>query len=283
MEVGRSKTGIQLSQRKYALDILAETGLLASKPSHLPMEPNLKLRKDEGEIFNDPSMYCKLVGKLLYHTNTRSDLSQSMHLLSQFMEAPRVPHYNAVLKIIRYMKGTPGQGLFFPVDSKLELNAYCDASWASCPDTRRSTTGFCVIIGNSLVSWKSKKQTTVSRSSAESEYRAMAVVVCELTWLRYFLTDLRIIISKPATLYCDNLATIHMAANPVFHEWTKHIELDCHLVIDKILDGQVATAYVPSSLQLADLLTKPLHSPAFTQLLSKMGVINIYSPSCGGC
>jgi len=198
------------------------------------------------------------------------------------METPRILHYNAILKVLRYVKGTPGQGLFFPANSQLNLTAYSDASWADCPDTRPSTTGFCVFLGNSLVSWTSKKQTTVSRSSVESEYRSTTSVVCELTWLRYLLADLHVNISGPATLYCENLAAIHIAANPIFHERTKHIELDCHLVREKVTEGQVQTTHVPSHLQVADLLTKSLQSPAFTRLLSKMGVINVYSPSCGG-
>ncbi|KAF5480295.1 hypothetical protein F2P56_001057 [Juglans regia] len=163
MEIARSNKGIQLCQRKFALDILSEVGLLASKPSPLPMEPNLKISKDEGELFHDPTLYRKLVGKLLYLTNTRPDLSYSVHLLSQFMETPRLPHYNAVIKVLRYLKGTPGQGLFFPTASTFNLVAYSDANWGNCPDTRRSTTGFCVFIGSSLICWKSKKQTTVSR------------------------------------------------------------------------------------------------------------------------
>ncbi|KAF5452084.1 hypothetical protein F2P56_027118 [Juglans regia] len=282
MEVGRTQAGIQLCQRKYALDILAETGLLATKPSPLPMEPNIKLKRDEGELFHDPALYRKLVGKLLYLTNTRPDLNYSVNLLSQFMDNPRVPHYDVVLKVLKYVKGTPGQGIFLPANSNIELVAYSNANWATCPDTRRSTTGFCVFIGKSLVSWKSKKHNTISRSSAESEYRAMAAVVCELTWVLYLLTDLRITIGTPTTLYCDNIAAMHIAANPVFHERTKHIELDCHLVRDKILAGQVKIAHVFSSAQLADLLPKPLHSPVFQRLLFKMRVINVYSPSCGG-
>ncbi|XP_035541476.1 uncharacterized mitochondrial protein AtMg00810-like [Juglans regia] len=282
IEVGCTKGGIQLCQRKYALDILSKIGLLVAKPSNLPMEPNVKFSKDEGELFKDPALYRRLIGKLPYLTNTWQDLSQSLHLLNQFKEAPRDPHFNAVLKVIRYVKGTPGQGLFFPANSKMELVAYSDASWANCPEMRRSTTGFCVFIGISLVSWKYKKQTTVSRSSAELEYRVMASVFCELTWIRYFLADLKVLILNLATLYCDNLAAIHIAANLVFHKRTKHIELDCHLIRDKITEGQVVTTHVFSHSQLADLFTKPLHSPAFTRHLSKMGVTNIYSPSCGG-
>ncbi|XP_042958161.1 uncharacterized mitochondrial protein AtMg00810-like [Carya illinoinensis] len=169
------------------------------------MEPNLKLKRDEGDIFNDPTLYRQLVGKLLYLTHTRPNFTHNVHLLSQFMETPRIPNYNAILKVLRYLKGTPGQGLFFPVDSQLNLTAYLDASLVDCPDTRLSTTRFYVFIGKSLVSWKSKKQTTVSRSSAESEYRSIASVVCKLTWLRYLLSDLHVNISGPGTLFCDNL------------------------------------------------------------------------------
>lgn len=123
-----------------------------SKPSTLPMEPNIKPSKNEGEIFKDPTLYRKLIRMLLYLTNTWPSLSQSVKLLSQFIETPRVPpHYDAILKILRYVKGTPGQGLFFPIDSTLELVSYSDASWDNCPNTRRSTTDFCVFIGNSLV------------------------------------------------------------------------------------------------------------------------------------
>ncbi|XP_041021250.1 uncharacterized mitochondrial protein AtMg00810-like [Juglans microcarpa x Juglans regia] len=150
MEVGRSKAGIQLSQRKYALDILSETGLLATKPSLVPMESNSKLSKTEGPLFHGPSLYHKLVGKLLYLTNTRPDLSYSMNLLSQFLDTPRVLHYDALIKVLKYV----GNGVFLPANSTLNLVAYSDANWENCPDTCQSTTEFCVFIGNSLVSWK---------------------------------------------------------------------------------------------------------------------------------
>lgn len=110
----------------------------------------------------------------------------------------------------------------------------------------------------------------------------MAAAICELTWLRYLFKDLRIHLTTPSTLYCDNLAAMHIVVNPVFHEQTKHIKLVCHLICDKISKGQVITTHVPSSAQLMDLLTKPLHSSHFNSLLSKMGVVNIYSPSCRG-
>ena len=167
---------------------------------------------------------------------------------------------------MRYLKNAPGQGLFFSSNSDFRLRAYCDSDWAGCPITRRSTTGYCVFLGPSLVSWRSKHQKTVSLSSAQAEDRAMTGASCELTWLRYLLKDLGVLHPEPALLYYDKKAALHIAANPVFHEWTRHIEMDCHYIRDKIQDGSIATRFVNSAHQLVDVLTKALGKDVFYDL-----------------
>ncbi|CAL2268582.1 unnamed protein product [Prunus armeniaca] len=150
---------------------------------------------------------------------------------------------------------------------------------ANYPMTRRSTSGYCVFLGNSLISWKTKKQKTVSRSSAKAEYCSMAAATCALTWLRYLLKDLQVTNLGPAKLFCDNQATLHIVVHTVYHEGTKHIEIDCHVVREKIQGGQIATFFVPSVSQLADLCIKAIGSNAFHNLVCKLGILDIHAPT----
>ena len=147
---------------------------------------------------------------------------------------------------MRYIKRSPGQGILLKADCELRLRAFCDSDWASCPVTRRSITGYFVMLGESPISWKTKKQSTVSRSSAEAEYRAMASIANELIWLKSLLTSLRVDHREPMKLFYDSQSIIHIAANSVFHERTKHIEIDCHYVREQVQIGNIVTAHLRS-------------------------------------
>ncbi|PKI73561.1 hypothetical protein CRG98_006142 [Punica granatum] len=242
IEIIHSDSGLFLNQRKYTLDILTEAGMLGSRPAHFPMEQQHRLSRDSGDPIPDPGLYRRLIGRLLYLTITRPELAYPVHILSQFLQDPRQDHWDAVMRVLRYLKQSPGQGIFLRPTS-LSLTAYCDADWASCPMTRRSLTGYFITLGGSPISWKTKKQTTISKSSAEAEYRAMAATVSELLWLRALLRSLGVSHDFPMRLFCDNQAALHIASNPVFHERTKHIEIDCHFIRQHLCSGAVETSH----------------------------------------
>jgi len=145
------------------------------------------------------------------------------------MQAPRTSHMLALEHTLHYLKGTSGQGILLKANSPLLLKAFSDSDWASCSFSRRSVTGYRVLAGTSPISWKSKKQPTVSKSSAEAEYRPMSQAAAEVTWLVCLLSELGIPHKQPVTLRCDNQSTLQIAKNPVFHKRPKHMEINCHL------------------------------------------------------
>lgn len=180
LEIARNKKGIQTSQRKYAMDLLKETGFMGSKPSPTPMDPLKKLQLDSGTPMDDASKYRRLIGRLLYLCIIRPDNTFVVHKLTQYVSKLCVEHWQATEKVLRYLKGSPAHGLRYSSSSKPTLSIFSDVDWASCPDTRKSMTGYCLFLENSMISQNAKKQNTISRSSAEAEYRAMAQATCEV-------------------------------------------------------------------------------------------------------
>jgi len=244
IEFARSHKGIVMHQRKYSLEIISEAGLGAAKPASTPIDPYVQLTTKEYDEINgtgkedklleDPAVYRRLIGKLLYLNVTRPDIAFATQTLSQFLHQPKQSHLNAAIKVVKYVKGQAGLGVLFSSKNNKQLKVYCDSDWGACLHTRRSVTGFMVKLGDSLISWKSKKQGTISRSSAEAEYRSMASAVAEVVWITKLFKELHAEIVTPATIYTDSKSAIQIAANPVLHERTKHIELDCHFIREKI-------------------------------------------------
>lgn len=284
MEIARGDAGIYLSQRKYILDILDTAGLLGAHAAATPFPSGVNLTGEGLIPLVDGDKYRCVVGQLLYLNLTRPDLSYATQQLSQFVGAPCTIHWDCVVHVLRYLKGCPSLGLFFPSHGEFSLTGYSDADWGSCLNTHRSLTGYCVFLGGALVSWRCKKQATVSLSTAEAEYRAMGSAVKELKWLSFLLRDFNITIPLPISLHCDNSAALQITKNQVFHERMKHLDMDCHFIRDHYKDGFIQPLHVSTTLQLADLLTKNLSGPRFRFLLAKMGLVDLHRLHLeGGC
>ncbi|GAB2268972.1 N-alpha-acetyltransferase 16, NatA auxiliary subunit [Dionaea muscipula] len=254
-------------------------GMLDAKPSDTPMFSGVKLVPEQGDPYKEPDQYRRLVGKLNYFSITRPNIAFSVSVVSQFIVDPRTPHWKAAVHILRYVMGHQSKGLFYRDHGYRRIEGFFDADWTRSPSDRRSTTGYCVFIGGNLVFWKSKKQSVVARSSAEFEYRALAHVTSDATYLRQLLDELKYLAPRPIQIWCDSQSAIHIASNLVFHERTKHIEVDCHFVREKLQDGDIVFNNVKTEDQLGDILTKPLIGIRVKFLCNKLGMINIYAPT----
>lgn len=198
------------------------------RPTDTPIDPNQKLGDDkEGDPVNTIG-YQKLVGKLIYLTHTRPNIAFTVSLVNQFMHSPYEKHLEAVYRILRYLKSTPGKGLLFQKITQQNIEAYTDVDWAGSVIDRRSTSVYCTYVWGNMVTWRSKKQNVVARSSAKAEYRAMANRGCEMLGLKRILEELQMSVNMPMKLYCDYKVAISIAQNPVQHDRTKDVEIDKH-------------------------------------------------------
>nr|GEX92352.1 hypothetical protein [Tanacetum cinerariifolium] len=237
--VTRDTSGMFLSRQKYATKVLKRAGMLTCNPCRTPIDTDSKLSAD-GDPLSDPTLYRSLAGALQYLTFIRPDIS------------------NAV------------QHLYSSTTSTLV--AYSDADWAGCHTTRRSTSGYCVFLGNNLLSWSSKRQITISRSSAEAEYQGVANAIAETYWLRNLLRELHTPLSTATLFYYDNVSAVYLSSNPVQHQRTKHIEIDIHFVHDLVSTSRIQVLHVPSHYQYADIFTKGLPTALFDEFRSSLRV-----------
>jgi hypothetical protein len=219
------------------------------------------------------------VGKLIYLTHTRPDITYVVSVVSQFMPAPNEEHMNAVYRILRYLNDAPGKGLLYVKNGVSNIEGYTDADWAGDQTTKRSTYGYLTFVEGNLITWRSKKQKVVARSSAEAEFREMAQGICELLLIKSVLKDLEIKYTDPIKLYCDNKAAIQIAHNLVQHDRTKYIEVDCHFIKEKLDQRIICFLFVRFASQLADVLTKVVSNKEFDSIIDKLGMIDIYAPT----
>ncbi|GJV18875.1 ribonuclease H-like domain-containing protein [Tanacetum coccineum] len=255
IEVFKTKGGLCLNQRKYCLELLHEYGLLACRPIMTPLPENLVLNHKEtktDKYLINVTNYQKLIGKLIYLTHTRPDISYSVHCLSQHMHAPLKSHFDIVLRVLKYLKLAPGLGVeFVKRESGCVVSTYSDSDWAKCPMTRRSVSGYCVFINGNLVSWESKRQATLSKSSAEAEYRFMASTTSEIMWIVKILSEFGFSNVVPAELFCDNK--------------------------EKVASGLIKTVKVDTKAQVADILTKALGTYQHSFAVKKLGLLNMFA------
>jgi histone deacetylase 1/2 len=284
VDVRHTTEGFFLSQEQYVDDLLEHAGMKNCKAVATLADAKSKLSVSDGTPVSaaDASFFRSIAGVLQYLTLTRPDIAYVVQQLCLHMHAPHDIHVAMLKRVLRYIKGTPQIGIQLRAMTSPTLTAYSDADWLGCPDIRRSTSGFCVFLGDALVSWSSKRQTTVLRSSAETEYRGVANAVAVCSWMRSLLGEFGCALPSATIVLCDNVSTIYMSRNPVHHKRTKHIEFDIHFVREKVAVGEVRVLHVPSARQLADVFTKGLPSSLFFDLPRRPLRQQYRRPSGGG-
>ncbi|KAK5783771.1 hypothetical protein PVK06_038284 [Gossypium arboreum] len=244
-----------------------------TKSVHTPMVSSSMLSKDDGECLVDPTEYHSFTGALQYIVLTRPDIAYAVNRVCQFIHAPTNLHMVTLKHILRYLRGTLSYGLLFRRSERLSLVGYANANWGLDFDDRRSTTGYCVYFGHTPISWCSKKQQVVSRSTAEAKYRSLAAATSDVAWLVSLLTELKLSSVDPPTVWCDNSSAVAVAANPVLHSKFKHVELYLFFVQEKVAGGELVVGEVPACDQVADILTKPLSVSLFTRFRNFLRVV----------
>lgn len=277
LEIKRADTWMFISQKKYILDLLSRFNMENSSECPTPMVARKQFTANEDEVLQNPTMFRRLIDALQYVTNTRTDIGFSINKLSRFLSNPTLKHWQAAKRIQRYLKRTSDSRLHLKPSSQFNLIGYCDADWGVSHEDRRPIVGYCVYLGNSLISLSQKRQLVFSRSSIESEYRAIVDLATELTWVSSLLKELQCPVMKTPVIWSDNISAGSLALNLVYHSHTKHVEIDIHFKRDKVAAKEITMCYVPLYEQTTDCLTKALTTTRFAFLRNKLGVIEIPS------
>ncbi|KAJ9536658.1 hypothetical protein OSB04_un000131 [Centaurea solstitialis] len=265
IQVKQNPDGIFINQSKYIKDMLKKFNMTDCSPIKTPMPTGNLLGPDLTGKSVDQKIYRSMIGSLLYLTATRPDIMFATCFCARFQANPKESHLAAVKRILRYLKGTPELGLWYPKDSSFELISFTDSDYGGCKLDRKSTSGSCQFLGDKLVSWTSKKQNCVSTSTAEAEYVAAASCCSQVLWMKTQLLDYGYKL-KRVPIYCDSESAIAITSNPVQHSKTKHIDIRYHFIKDNVEKGNIEMFFVQTDYQLADLFTKPLDEKRFNFL-----------------
>ncbi|XP_031265022.1 secreted RxLR effector protein 161-like [Pistacia vera] len=231
-----------------------------------------KLTLGDSDLYENAALYRSTIGALQYLTLSRLDIAYCVNKLSQFLKAPTQNHWQACKRLLRYLKGTSNYGILFIKSTRINLECYTDAAWASSIEDRRSTSGCCVFLGTNLLQWTSRKQKVVALSSTKVEYRALAQESTKLAWFCSLFSELGVSLSEIPVIWCDNQSAGSLASNPVFHGRTKHIELDAYYVREQVTSHNLKVHYVSTEHQKAEIFTKALPASRFETLRLKLTV-----------
>jgi hypothetical protein len=281
LEVCQSPKRIFLNQGKYTVEILKRFDMLECKPMNTPMEAKLKMLVDTSSELIDATLYKLIIGSLMYLTNTRPNIFFPVNTLSQFLVEPRRVHLVATKHVMRYLKGTIDYGLNYDGDHDFTLSGYTDVDWAGSVFDRKSTSGCCFSLGSAMISWQSRKQSSIALSTAEAEYIAACSASCEAIWLRKLLTGLFDLEMRATLILCDNQSCIKMTKNPVFHDRSKHIEIRYHYIRDMVQRGALKLQCISMDEQVVDVLAKPLSRVKFDYFRDKLGIVRKDLPRKG--
>jgi len=271
LQVKQTAEGIFISQSKYARDLVKRFGLDGKSHARTPMSTSVKISSDLVGKSIDPSLYRSMIGSIMYLTASRPDIAFSVGVCARFQANPKESHLTAVKRIIRYVNDTLSYGIWYSRETNLVVVGYSDADWAGNDDDRKSTSGGCFYVGNNLVAWMSKKQASISLSTAEAEYIAAGSCCTQLLWMKTQLGDYRFT-QDTMIINCDNTSAINISKNPVQHSRTKHIDIRHHFLRDLVESEVVSLSFIPTENQLANILTKPLDGSRFESLRKAIGV-----------
>eukprot|EP00253_Pinus_taeda_P034421 PITA_34421 len=272
IEVEQNENGIFISQAKYVNEELKIFNMQESKAAIAPTMMGLKLSKEDNSKDFDPSLHKIIVGCLMYLTATRSDIMYAVSLIFRFMERPKEAHWQAAKIIMRYVKGTKRFGILYTASECSDLIRYTDSDWGGSVYDWKRTSGYVFHMGSGAISQASKKQPIATLSTAEAEYVAATVAICQAVWIRRMLRSLWQEQTKGTVIFCDNSSAIALSNNFVFHKRTKHIDTKFHYIKELVNNGAIVLKHCRIQEQVADILTKPLGHKSFEFLRKCLGM-----------
>ncbi|CAM8916160.1 unnamed protein product [Rhodiola kirilowii] len=271
LQVKQRMDGIFICQSKYARNLIKKFDLEKVIHKRTPAATHVKVTKDDAGTKVDQTLYRSMIGSLLYLTASRPDIAHAVGVCARYQANPKESHLMNKKRIIRYVCGTADYGLWYTKDTNSCLVWYCDADWAGNAEDRKSTSGGCFFLGNNLVSWFSKKQNSISLSTAEAEYIAAGSSCTQMLWMKQMLEEYEVK-QDVMTLYCGNMSAISISKNPVQHSRTKHIDIRHHFIRELVKKKIITLTHVSTDKQLEDIFTKALDNSQFETLRSSLGL-----------